>query len=405
MIPAHRPSERGQSIVLLALAFITMLGFTGLAIDGGILFTERRHAQNAADAAALAGALAKLEGQNLYTAGYNRALDNGYDNNYTDNWVHVWNPPVDGPYVGNDQYVQVRITSIVDPVFAHYVYDGLLINTVTAVARARPASIYPFGSGDAVVGLAKTGCAVVWSHGSANTTIEGGGIFVNSDHPDCAFKASGSNVLNIVGGYGINVVGGFEISGGATVNPIPTTGAQQISSPTIPPPTCDTNAVRDSSSGTFTPGYTNNFNFPSGTWTLESGIYCVDGAFSVNGGVTLVGSDVLIYMMSGDVSWNGGATIQLDAMDDGPYAGLLIYQAESNTNMLKINGNSSSTFSGTIFAPSAEIQINGTGAVGGWHSQVVGKKVDLSGTSDMYLLYEGGENYMVRDPAKVDLVQ
>lgn len=48
-------SERGQSIVIVALVFVGLVALAGLAIDGGNLFVQRRQAQNAADASALAG--------------------------------------------------------------------------------------------------------------------------------------------------------------------------------------------------------------------------------------------------------------------------------------------------------------------------------------------------------------
>jgi len=48
--------ERGQAIVLFAFAMIGLLAFIALAVDGGSALTERRRAQNAADASALAGA-------------------------------------------------------------------------------------------------------------------------------------------------------------------------------------------------------------------------------------------------------------------------------------------------------------------------------------------------------------
>ena len=51
----HQRSESGQVIVFLALCFVVLLGFSALAIDGGMLYSDRRHAQNAADAASLAG--------------------------------------------------------------------------------------------------------------------------------------------------------------------------------------------------------------------------------------------------------------------------------------------------------------------------------------------------------------
>ncbi len=399
-----RNSEAGQAFVLLTLAFVGMLGFAGLAIDGGIMFTDRRHAQNAADAAALAGALAKIDGTNPYTAAFGRATDNSFDNNQTENWVEVYNPPIDGPYSGNAEYVQVRIVSQVDTVFAHFVFGGQLENTVTAVARAKPGQVYPFASGDAVVGLAKDGCSIVWSHGNADTTIKGSGVFVNSNDPNCAFKASGSNKFKVEGGD-ISVVGGFEIGSNAYVSPKPKSGADQIDVPIIPIPTCSGNANRNDAAGTFTPGYTNDFKFVVGNWTLAPGIYCVDGGFNIGGGVSIIGQDVLIYVISGDVTWNGGATINLDAADDGEYARLLIYQDPNNTERATINGDSGSHFTGTMFFPSAEVQINGTGASDGFHSQVIGYKVDMSGTSDLNIFYDADENYIVREPPKVDLTE
>lgn len=54
----HRSTEQGQAIVLLALIMAALLVFAALAIDGGNTYVERRRAQNAADAAALAGARA-----------------------------------------------------------------------------------------------------------------------------------------------------------------------------------------------------------------------------------------------------------------------------------------------------------------------------------------------------------
>jgi hypothetical protein len=50
--------ERGQSLVVVALMLVALVGFLGLVIDGGNLYAQRRFVQNAADAGALAGARA-----------------------------------------------------------------------------------------------------------------------------------------------------------------------------------------------------------------------------------------------------------------------------------------------------------------------------------------------------------
>ncbi len=50
----HR--ERGQTLVIVALALTTLLLMVGLVTDIGVWYNARRDMQNAADAAALAGA-------------------------------------------------------------------------------------------------------------------------------------------------------------------------------------------------------------------------------------------------------------------------------------------------------------------------------------------------------------
>ncbi|MGA9531830.1 MAG: Tad domain-containing protein [Anaerolineales bacterium] len=397
-------TEGGQALIILALAFVGLLGMSGLAIDGGIVFTDRRHAQNAADSAAMTGAFNILQGNNPVPPAYSRAADNDFDNNLTSNWVNVYYPPIDGPYTGNPNYVEVVIDSKVDTVFAQFVFAGELKNTVTAIAHAKPATVEPLLFGSAIVGLADSGCAVVWSHGNNTTLIDGGGIHVNSNHPDCAFKASGSNILDVTGGD-INVVGGFEIAGSASVDPLPSSGVDPVVEPDIDPPSCSTSATRDDGAETFTPGSTNDFRFNGGDWTLDSGVYCVTGGFTVNAGTNITGHDVMIYVISGDVTFNGSATLNLDAPDDGEFAGMLIYQAVGNTERATINGSSGSTFQGSMYFPSAEVQINGTGAADGFHSQVIGDKVDMSGTADLNIIYDPDENYSVRDPAQVELTQ
>src|SRR5690606_4536767 len=74
--------ERGQTLVQVALMLVVLLGFAALAIDGGMVYAERRHMQNAADAGALAGArelclsgseTLAIEKARAYTVGQNGA--------------------------------------------------------------------------------------------------------------------------------------------------------------------------------------------------------------------------------------------------------------------------------------------------------------------------------------------
>ncbi len=56
MLIKLRRGKRAQSLVIVALSATVLFGIIALGLDGGRLYFERRDVQNAADAAALAGA-------------------------------------------------------------------------------------------------------------------------------------------------------------------------------------------------------------------------------------------------------------------------------------------------------------------------------------------------------------
>ncbi len=58
-------TERGQALILFVLSLAVLLGFVAMSVDVGLILHERRQLQNAADAAALAGAVELPESQTL----------------------------------------------------------------------------------------------------------------------------------------------------------------------------------------------------------------------------------------------------------------------------------------------------------------------------------------------------
>jgi uncharacterized membrane protein len=50
-----KEQEKGQIIILLAVSMVVVMVVAALAVDGGMIYTERRFAQNAADASGFAG--------------------------------------------------------------------------------------------------------------------------------------------------------------------------------------------------------------------------------------------------------------------------------------------------------------------------------------------------------------
>src|SRR5919106_2821020 len=91
-IMIFKAGEKGQALILITLAAVGLFAFAALAIDGSMAFSNKRHAQNAADTAALAGALSYArEGStaNVETVALARASSNGYTTNGTTTEVTV----------------------------------------------------------------------------------------------------------------------------------------------------------------------------------------------------------------------------------------------------------------------------------------------------------------------------
>src|SRR5262245_62807240 len=60
-------AQRGQAMVLMAVAMIALLAFVVLAIDGGRFYSQRRTSQNASDMAALAALYMYVKSSNPAT--------------------------------------------------------------------------------------------------------------------------------------------------------------------------------------------------------------------------------------------------------------------------------------------------------------------------------------------------
>ncbi|KAF0108804.1 MAG: hypothetical protein FD146_690 [Anaerolineaceae bacterium] len=415
----HSHHQRGQALVLIVLAIVGLIGLTALAVDGGNAFTDRRHAQGAADAAALAAALAKVHDQNWSQAGLARAADNEYTNDGVRSTVTVSNPPgpdcdgaipnpvnlVADPNDKIEYYIQVIIRSNVDTYFAPVVGVDQVHNCVEAIARARPAVTTPIAYGNAMVSLHQSECASFWVQGTAETIVTGSGVFVNSNCASGNFQAFTQIGDGTLSADSVCVVGGATYEAGEVTPPPQTSCGTQLPYPPEyiwPQPTCSVDGTR--SDGILTPG-----NIP-GSWlgadvTLQPGIYCISGDATINANDVVTGVGVLLYFMDGGLHINGGAEINLSAPTTGDYAGLLIYLPLTNDSLVLLNGNANSTFTGTILAPASEIQINGTGSSYGYHCQIIGLTIELIGTADTSIFYDDSANYDITLPPTIEVVR
>jgi Flp pilus assembly protein TadG len=409
-------TERGQALIVIALAAVVLFGFMGLAIDGSAKFSDRRHAQNAADTAVLAASLAKLRGDTSWKVkGLDRALSNGYDDNLVNNTVTVYSCDETGSdcasYAGKSKYVKVVIVSHVSTYFARIVGINQLDNVVQAVAYSSEEYTGQLYNGAAFVGLAQDQCKTIWLHGSAGITIQGGGLFSNSNQ-DCGVTIAGASGFNVTMDGAIDMAANaYTKSGNPPLGGIAggiTGGSAPYDYPpdpdTLPSITCSGTATKTGSS--MSPGnYSGTFP-PNGVNTLQPGTYCLTGNFNMTNG-TLTGTGVTIYLQgnSSGLSWNGNAQIDLSAPTSGDLAGMLIYAPMTNSSDISINGTASTTLTGTILAPASNITYNGTGNINPSHVQVIGYTINITGSNSTNVIYQDGDNWDTNIPAKVGLMK
>jgi Flp pilus assembly protein TadG len=174
----HGRHERAQVLILSALVLPVMLGFSGLAIDVGLLMAHRAERQNTADAAAIAGAQflmynpGNTAGATAEACAY--AQKNGYGAGTCPSAeVRVSIPPTSGPNTSNLGAVEVVVTKT-DPTFFIKILGK---NDATVQARAVGTS-KPRKVNYALVVLDPTVCDAFTT--SSDITINGGGAIVNS---------------------------------------------------------------------------------------------------------------------------------------------------------------------------------------------------------------------------------
>jgi len=190
--------QNGQIIVLLAVSLVVVMVVAALAVDGGMIYSERRFAQNAADASSLAGGGLLLnldldhfdfecpdnssyddtsktfsDPTNVIAKTYKAANDVAMLNNinnlpflgyYTNSEIEE--NLIDGELKDNDELtgdhgviiickektkpksidVKVKTTSSLSTAFAHLIYPGDLVTTNEAVTTVQLAGYKTWGN-------------------------------------------------------------------------------------------------------------------------------------------------------------------------------------------------------------------------------------------------------------------
>ncbi|MCD6425644.1 MAG: hypothetical protein J7L35_09070 [Anaerolineales bacterium] len=434
--PRPYEGEEGQIIVFLSLVLVGLLGIGALALDGGMLFSDRRDAQNAADASSLAGASAAAYYMRSNSVNYNaficgtsgteftsavaeleaisRAASNDYviDTDTSDNHGVDVICEITDMLSYEDKHIDVitKITRDTSSNFAHLVYDGPLRNEVEAVARVYPPM--PLAFGKAIIALNDSACSgnkygVIFS-GTSQTTVTGGGVWSNG-----CLTGNGTSFTVTVNDGGV----GFAGSSTGTlsnINPAPLYIPSEIPtySTIVQEPDCSglpNRTVPNHGDATLEPGVYDEIKWTGGNLTLDPGLYCVTGSkgISLTGG-SLLGDGVTIFLTSGGVSISGNVDpVDLRAPDETPnpspaIAGVLIYLANGNSNTISVTGNSTAFYLGTVYAPDGDLYFSGSsGTNPTFNTQLIGNNVEVSGGATIDINFNDEENF--EKPPYLDL--
>jgi Putative Flp pilus-assembly TadE/G-like len=379
--------RRGSAAFVTVVALVPLIGVVALGGEAGSWYVTKQHAQNAADAAAMAGGwrlkcsiIAQTDVTSPCTdtnsvdyrakqfAAQN-AFCNAGDTSYPGSRCAA-------PQPGTSQSVSVtvgadQVRATVSQQQPAYLAKVLGLSTVnipaTAVAQVQILTKPCI--------LALTGS--ISFQGSPTLSSSTCGVASNSTAP---------NAFDFTGNGGINVTapsftaGGCSQTGGSQCNNVTTQAAK------VPNPLSGLDSAMSSlTTSNFSGGQCGSltasascyngdskkgFNFSAPSYNLN-GTYFFTGPVTIGGNVTITGTATLILFGNATLKISGSPTIQLTAQTNPqvPPAlssvsslmkGLLIYDPEPfSKNGVNVTGNSNSFFNGIVYVPNTPVTYGG----------------------------------------------
>ena len=397
--------EAGAVVILVAVLSVTMFTLVALVVDLGMARVVRRQAQVASDASSLAAATALYAHASYDTGAPQPDFDaavtaaKGYAaENYqvadTD-WAGCTDPaalayqPAGTPCISFDDATKPTQVRIVVPLRNVKLPFGALAGASQVnIGASAAASLEPGG-------LSNCGLCII---GDADHDVQNGEIDVSGG--SVAFNGS-VNVHN--NGHVTSSDGDINVEGtasGSTYSPIPAIGQPEMPDPlaTYPLPNDFSTMAVKADPCADGPGIYGGYNFENDTCTLAAGLYVITGEWSFTGTAGLdATAGVTLYFTCGDTSdprpcdaagedggWldeAGNGTVDVVAPDSGTYKGLAIAYDRLNTSQLVLNGNSASSYDGTIYAYSATMDITGNGCMATADALIVVHELVFSGTN------------------------
>ena len=391
--------------VLVGVMSIVIFIVAALVVDLGDGRDQRRQAQSAADAAALAAA------NELYihtyseapritqavTAAKNYALNNfriplsSWDS-CTDSSQLAYVPASSTPCISFDQSAKPTTVRVKLPTtrVSTFLAPIIGVQSIDVGARANATVV-----GDSVAPCAL--CVI----GPDLHDLQNGDAYVTNGDVVLNGSVSVSNNGLVVTNGSIKVQG--TASGSyANYTPDPITGVPPITDPCRHlswPPDWSTLSTK-SDPCTDGPGIYGSYNFPNSTCTLQPGLYVVAGdshttwALTGNTSQLLTGTGVTLYFTCGStaapracnspgevgatLNAAGNGQLAISAPTSGVLKGLAVVYDRQNTGTFELTGNGASNTYGSFYIKSGALDMNGNGCTT-INAQIVVKDLEMNG--------------------------
>ena len=377
-------SESGNVLILFGLSMPLLIGLAGLGTDTVQWTLMKQQLQRSADSAALNGAYAKAQSENV-SANANLDLTKTLDG-FSGVGITVQNAPATGAFAGNTRAVRVVLAYGKALPFSSLFLSNPPTISVEAVAAV-------LNNGDyCVISLENTNVTGVTFSGSSIVDL-GCGVASNATGTD-AVSASGATRVSATP---IAAVGNVPPSGNYQTGTVlvPYSIPQRdpfgsLADPTsgLPNP-CSGGSlnIKSNESITINPGCYSSINV-QGKVTMNPGTYYIKGGnFSTNSQSNITANGVTIILTGdgtniGQVDMNGGANIVMSAPTSGTYRGVLFYMdKDAPFRDNKFNGGASGSFLGAIYMPSQQVSLQGNSTFTTDCLQIVSRRVVMTGNT------------------------
>jgi hypothetical protein len=420
-LPRSLARRKGTVAVMAAVCMVLLASIVAIAVDGGTLVAERRHAQSTADAAALSAAADLFNNYwtnsgtdpsgTAKTSALSTASANGYSNDGTTSTVTVNIPPKSGYYTGLAGYVEVIVEYNQTRSFSNIFTSGPIPVRARAVAIGSPVA-----ADVGILVLDPSAKGAFSTSGGGNSTVNGTPIVVNSNNAEAAIAGGGGSTA----APNFYITGGWTTTGGGSFTGNIETGRAPWDDPLAELPVPDPNSmpVQSTKKTQFTSGtvnlqpgvYQGGISVSgTGSLNLAPGIYYMQGGgFGFSGQGSLNGQGVMIYNEPGNgnsdsISVSGQGSLTLSGPTSGIYQGVTFFQDRTSNVTGNISGTSGTTnITGTFYFAGALLQVSGTGGVANVGSQYISNQLTLGGNGGVYINWNP---YTVARQRRINLVE